>query len=294
MRYNISDIKHILIFIILLGLLTKTGFSQGTDMGRERRPGVFIGISAGPARTQMINESTLDIKDVSSTDKMAFAGSIDLGYYISKYFGIKTGIGYAAYNTKLTLETYLNSLYLRDTENESYQLRVTASGISESQSMKVMTFPLNIVLHIPLSPVVSIYLEPGINLVVPFDYTFSNSGLFTYKGYYPEYNVVFENLPGHGLSTNKTITTDDQLKIKQIWSEIVISSGLNIAVRGNFYIAAGVNYSRSISDISEYESPDTYQLSPLPDQVNSLMGGSSKVTTSLFGVNVTLRYFINR
>lgn len=288
---NIKQLVALIPFIALTGIC---GFSQGTDMGLERRPGAFVGIALGPARSQIINESNLEIKEVSSSDKMTFSGSFDIGYYISKYFGIKTGLGYTSYDSQLTLDTYQNKLNLKDSENETYELRVTASGLSESQSLNIMNIPLTIVLHIPLSNMVSIFVEPGINLVIPLNYDFSNSGLFTYKGYYPEYNVVLENLPTHGFSSNKIINTDDELELKQAWSDVVVYSGINLAIKPEFHLAAGVFYTRPVSDISGFESPDKYQLSPIPGQVNSLMGASSKVSTKSLGVNLTLRYFINR
>jgi hypothetical protein len=294
MKLEIPYIKQLTVLLSLIGIPGVSGFSQGTDMGLERRPGAFIGISLGTAQSQIINESDLEIEEISSSDKMTFSGSFDIGYYISKHFGIKTGLGYASYDTRLNLDAYQNRLNLRDSENESYELRVTASALSESQSVNIMNIPLTIVLHIPLSNVVSIFVEPGINFAIPLNYNFSNSGLFTYKGYYPEYNVILENLPNHGFSSNTIIDTEDQLELKGSWLDAIVYCGINIALRPKFHLAAGVLYTKSISNISGYESPDTYQLSPAPGQVTSLMGGSSDVSTSLLGVNITLRYFINR
>jgi hypothetical protein len=292
MKYEIMNIKRLPVIILIIWFLQADCFSQGTDMGLERHPGVFLGFSAGSLRSQIINTTNLVITqgDAQGT----FAGSLDVGYYFSKYFGLKTGIGYTSFETDLTLQSYQNSSYQNDSENENYQLRVSASNLTESQTVNVMKIPLNIILNIPLSPVFSIFAEPGINIVIPVNNSFSSSGSFTYKGYYSSYNVLLENLPAHGFLTNTVIKTDDVLELKNMWNEAVINAGIGLAIKRKFHITVGYCYARSISDISTYESPAGYQLSSSPGEVNSLMGGSEKVTTTAMGFNITLRYFLNR
>jgi hypothetical protein len=294
MQYKIKDIKQLIVLISLLGLLGSPAFSQGTDMGLERRPGPFLGITMGSVRPQLISTSDLETTETNLSGSKTFSGTLDIGYYISKYFGLKTGIGYSSYNADLALNSYQDGLYLKDSENESYELRVTASGISESQILSVMTIPLNVVINIPVSGLINIFAEPGFNLTIPVKSDFTNIGLFTYKGYYPEYNVVLENLPNHGFATNSYISTDDDLELKKVWFDATVYSGINFAVKPNFHISTGIVYSRSLSNISGYESADEYQLSSAPGQVNSLMGGAEKVTTKAFGFSVGIRYFINR
>ncbi len=286
--------KQLLLLVVFTGGMSIKCFSQGTDMGLEKKPGAFIGITAGTVKSTIVNESSLDLEEVTSSDKMIFSGSLDIGFMFSKSFGIKSGLGYSSCDVQLALDSYKDSLNLKDSELESYILRVTASDISETQSLSILRIPLTVVLKIPLSNVVSIFIEPGINITLPLNTNFSNSGLFTYKGYYPEYNVVFENLPTHGFSGNTTVKGEDGLELKQMWSEAVVYAGISIVAKRNFHVDAGVNYSRSISDISEYKSTGIFHLCPAPGLVSSLMGGSSKVSTKSLGFSVTLRYFINR
>ena len=287
-------IKEFLLAFMVILVAIPDAFAQGTDMGLERRPGAFIGISAGALNSQIISDSDLDIKESGSSGKVSFSGSFDVGYYFSKPIGLRTGIGYSSANVQLTLDSYQSSSNLKDSENESYELRVTASNLTENQSVKILNVPLVVVLNIPLSNIVSIFLEPGISFSIPANCSYNSTGLFTYQGYYPEYNVILENLPNHGFSSNETINTTDDLKIRHSWTDLTLSSGINLAIKRKFQLSAGVEYCRSISDLSGYDSPDSFQLSPIPGQVASLMGASDKVTSKALGFNISLRYLINR
>jgi hypothetical protein len=259
-------------------------------MGRDRRPGVFIGMTAGSLNSQIIYNEDFE----TETNERSFNGVFDFGYYLSKYFGFKTGIGYSSFKTNISLDSYQDKNMARDSENESYELRITASNISESQTINVLKIPIGLVINIPLGGVVNLFLEPGLNMVIPAGNNFSNSGSFTYKGYYQEYNVVLENLPDHGFSTNKTIITEGDLELNQMWYDAAVYAGINVAIKPKYHLSGGFYYSTSISDVSGYESPAEFHLTSTPGQVNSLMGGAEKVSTKALGFNLTFRYFINR
>jgi hypothetical protein len=283
-------IKQLIIPIIISMLVSLSCFSQGTDMGRDRRPGVFIGISAGSLNSQIINTGNLE----TGKKRNSFSTSFDFGYYISKYFGLKTGVGYSAFSTDISINSYQDKFMTKDSENESYELRITSSGLNESQSIKIMKIPLNLVINIPLGGLVNIFIEPGLNLVIPVGNNFSNYGYFTYKGYYQEYNVLLENLPDHEFPTYKMINTDGEMELNHIWYDAVVYTGINFAIKPKYHLSGGLYYSKSIAELSGYESPGEFHLTASPGKVNSLMGRSENVSTKALGFNITFRYFINR
>jgi len=136
------------------------------------------------------------------------------------------------------------------------------------------------------------YLQPGINLAIPITKKYTSSGIFTYKGFYPAYNVLLENLPAYGFPSNINGVTDGTLTIKSLNINALVSAGFDFSIQKNIQIGVGVSYSKSLSNISDYTSPDKFQLSSDANQINSLMGGSSKATVQSLGVNVRLRYFL--
>ena len=47
-----------------------------------------------------------------------------------------------------------------------------------------------------------------------------------------------------------------------------------------------------LTDISDYSTATTFQLSTRKEQIRSLMQGSEKVNVSAIGMMISLRYFI--
>ncbi|HUX96415.1 MAG TPA: outer membrane beta-barrel protein [Bacteroidales bacterium] len=286
--------KHLILLVVIGLAISNHCFPQGTDMGLVRRPGAFIGINAGAVRSQIINSGVYENEETGPSSGRSVNGSVDFGYLFSRYLGFKTGIGYSSFSSNISLASYQDFLIQKDSENESYELQVNASNLTESQTITTLNIPMNLAVNIPLGGNVNIFLEPGVNIVIPVGNNFSNSGLFTYKGYYQEYNVVLENLPQYGLPSNMIVITDGSLELKKLWFDAVVYSGIDIAIKPKFHLSGGLYYSRSITDISGYESTEEYHLSSSPDEVISLMGGSDKVTSKSIGFLLTFRYFINR
>ena len=281
--------------IILAGLLlTGTQYechSQEAD-SVVVKPGLFVGLSLGPSQTSISNEGTLSVANLVSGSQNSFGGSLEIGYFFSESIGISSGLGFTSYKSQLTLGTYQNNFNTVDSENEAYERRVSGTGIKEIQNVGFLSLPVCLDIRLPLGKKMGFYLQPGINLAIPITKKYTSSGIFTYKGFYPAYNVLLENLPAYGFPSNINGVTDGTLTIKSLNINALVSAGFDFSIQKNIQIGVGVSYSKSLSNISDYTSPDKFQLSSDANQINSLMGGSSKATVQSLGVNVRLRYFL--
>jgi hypothetical protein len=133
MKRRIVFIRQILITFFLIIFYQQEVFSQGTDISRRKQPGLFVGLNLGPSQSMIKNEGTLAVSELLSGKKNSFFGSVEIGYFFSKYIGLSSGIGFISYNTQLTLDTYQNKFDATDSENESYERRISASDIIEVQ-----------------------------------------------------------------------------------------------------------------------------------------------------------------
>lgn len=285
--------RRIILFLIALLPLARC-LSQGTDMGIDKNPGLFTGISAGVINPVVTHDTKLLIETPDGQGKKAFTGAIELGYMFTKAFGIRTGVGITSYQTDLLLQTYKDSLNLKDSENDSYKLRISGSGIKEHDSFRNISIPINIILNIRVSGSVSLFAEPGISLSFAAGNTFSGSSTFTYKGYYPEYNVLLENLPSHGFVSNSIIKSEGKPELKKVWTDFVFYGGLKFNISRKVQLLAGAGFSKSLTNISGYGDANDFHLSPVNGTVNSLLGGAAKIATKYFGYGLSLRYYINR
>jgi hypothetical protein len=287
-------LKALIVFlsaILILFSIQFRVFSQEADTIIISRPGFYAGFSLGVAQSHLTNESISAVSKQISNPLNAFSGSAEFGYYFSKYFGLSTGIGLSSCSNELTLSTYQSNFNAIDSENEPYQRQVTGSGIREQAKITFLTVPVFLNFRIPLNKSVGLFLQTGVAIAVPLVKNYSSSGIFTYKGYYPAYNVLLENLPAYGFPGNVNNVTNGKLELNPLNLNAVAVAGFDIFVQEKIQLALAASYNQSVSTISAYTSPDKFQLSSDADQINSLVGGSTKSTVQSIGLNLALRYF---
>ena len=285
--------RQILLIILLIISYQNGLFAQEAASVTGEKPGLFVGLSFGPAQSQIINTATSSVTGLLSGKKSSFFGTAEIGYFFSKYFGLSSGIGFSSYGSLVTLGTYEDKVNATDSENETYELRVTASGIKDEQKVGFLNIPMHLNLRLPFSNTIGFFLQPGVNLAIPLSKSYQSSGIFTYKGFYPAYNVVLENLPAYGFPTDLSSKTNGDLELNPLNFNVAVSAGLDFFIQKKFLIAIGANFDRSLTSISKYSSADDFHLSTEVDKINSLMGGSSKTIAQSIGVKISLRYFLN-
>lgn len=292
MKFRIIKTIQFFLTALLMIWSQQALFSQVADSIIVKEPGLFVGISLSPSQTHIVNEGILSVSDLLSVKQTSFGASAEIGYFFSKYFGVSSGIGYVSYKTQLTLDTYQNKFNAIDSENETYERQVSGVGIEEVQNIGFISVPVCLNIRLPLNKTFGFFIQTGINLAVPLNKKYSGSGTFSYKGYYPAYNVLLENLPAYGFPSNINSVSQGALEIKSLCINAVASAGFDLFVQKKIALAVAFSYNKSLSNISAYTLPEKFQLSSDVNQVNSMMGGSSKASVQSIGVNITLRYFL--
>ena len=291
MKFRFISNSQILFLALLLTGSQYDGYSQEAD-STIVKPGLFVGLSFGPSQSTISNEGILTVANLVSNSQNSFGGSLEIGYFFTKSIGISSGIGFSSYKSQLELGTYQNKFNTIDSENEAYERQVSGIDIKEIQKVGFVSLPICLDIRLPLSKKMGFFLQPGIGFAIPVIKKYTSSGTFTYKGYYPAYNVLLQNLPAYGFPSNVNSVTDGSLEIKSLHINALISAGFDFLIQKNIQFGIAAFYSKSLSNISNYPSPDKFQLSSESNQINSLMGGSSKASVQSIGVNIRLRYFL--
>lgn len=284
--------KIIYSWFILFFLLQINGNSQSVNNKTWRQYNWFVGVSVGAAQTGISNQGTSVISEIKITKKNSICISFNAGYLFSKFFGLSTGIGVSPYFTELSLDSYSNSLDTIDSENEFYKRRISGKNIKESQKIYFLEIPLMINFQYPMSNTNGFYLQCGINLSIPVVNNYSNSGTYSFSGYYPAYNVLLTDIPYEGLKSNVDCDASGELKIKTINPELVASGGYYLYPDKRFRISLGFFYKRIFADISGYSQVSSFQLSTYENRAKSFMEGSEKATTSSMGIVISLIFFV--
>ena len=283
--------RHFFIILFLLACFVNEGHSQSKDSIKKAKPGFYIGVSLAPTQTNIKNTGSLSISNLVSTSQSAFSGSVEAGYFFSKFLGVSTGLSYISYKSQLTLDAYQNSFSTVDSENDIVEMRVTGRGINELQTVDVLSIPLCVNLKVPFSKKVGMYFKGGISMAFPMNQKYTSTGTFTYKGFYPAYNDLLENLPAYGFPTDKSVTEAGQLKLKTLGVSPIISAGFDYAIQKKMQIGVGFSFISTSLGVNESTTIiDKFQLSPDAEHVNSFSGGSSKISASSMGVEISFKY----
>ena len=283
--------KQFFIILFLVVCFVNEGHSQGKDSIKKVKPGFYIGVSLEPTQTTIKNTGTLSISNLVSTSQNSFSGSIEAGYFFSKYLGFSTGISHISYKSQLTLDSYQNSYTTVDSENDIFEMRVTGHGIKELQTVDLLSIPLCLNIQVPFGKKVGMYFKGGISMAFSMNQKYTSTGTFTYKGFYPAYNDLLENLPAYGFPNDKSVSEAGQLKLKTIGVSPIISAGFDYKIQKKMQIAVGFSFSNT--NFGAKEGPaslDKFQLSPDAEHINSFTGGSSKISASSVGVEITFKY----
>lgn len=291
MKPEEGNIKWLLLPLAFLFFNDTMIFSQDSIRIEAKHPGLYLGICAGPSRNLIINEPGENIKDMSYKGSNSFAGSLELGYLFSRYIGIKTGLCYESLSTELSLKSYSGSFNITDSEKETYEQRVSATDINEVQKVSFLNIPLSINFQIPFGKRFGFFINAGVSFSFPLSKEYNSKGIFTYSGYYPAYNILLYNLPDYGFPSDSKILYNGKLELKSYILDGNAAAGFQIFINRKLQVALGVNYNRSLTNISNYVSPEKFQLSSDVNKINSLMGGSDNALTESMGLNLSFRYF---
>lgn len=283
----------IVICYFILVFFIPTNVNSQSMINKYWRPYFwFVGVNAGISQTALSNPSTSTTPGIDLTKKNSFLVSVEAGYLLSKYYGISTGLGFSPYFTQLSLNQYSNTFNTIDSENETYERRIVGNNIKENQRIYFLEIPVMLNFFLPMFKTNGFYLQTGLNMSMPIIKTYSSTGIYSYSGYYPAYNVTLNDIPYEGFKSNIDCKDEGDLRIKRINPELVAVGGYYFYPDPRVKMSLGLLYKRMLTDISDYSKGQPFHLSIEENQIRSLMEGSEKTTANSVGIMISLRYFI--
>jgi hypothetical protein len=288
-----SDIRIIIFSVLLLLILAVNVYSQGVDIRSGELKHTYIGLNLNPSQTSFLYKTTSDsISDIKSTKKNSIYGEFEIGYRFSRYLGFSTGLGFGSYSNALSLPSYSNSYKTTDSEGDSYQRTIRGSNIMEIQNITYIKIPVMGTVQIPFTEKIGLYIQTGVNFLISVKNKYNSSGTFSYSGYYSLFDVTITAVDHENFMNGQKADVSGKLNVKSFIPEWNSSAGFNYTVSDKIQISLGVTYSKILSDISLSSSVDSFQLSSDPNQMKSLMEGSSNVTAQSMGLKLGIRYYL--
>ncbi len=278
--------------ILILTIFLNDAFTQGIDIYSGAGRGFFMGLNFSLPKTTIKNAGEGALASSASSADITINAVLETGYSFSKFIGISTGIGFKAFSSAAKLSSYSINYDTIDSESDNYKRLITGSGIEEQQKASYLAIPLAVNLKIPFTESFGLTMQSGVDFLFRMNSSFTSTGLFTYEGYYPKYNVTISDVDFEGFKSDYTNKINGEPDLKAMIPDFFASGGLYLMINKKLQLTAGMTYSKTLSDIDGYETPATFKLSTMPDHLNSLMSGSSRVTAQSFGVSVGVRYYL--
>ncbi len=132
----------------------------------------------------------------TTTFMPSFTADIHYTYFFLPWFGLGTGVHLSYYTSQANLTEQMTWAGQTDTEGDSYTHRVDFSNWRERQHDIMLEIPL--ALSFKAKPGKGgFYFNTGVKAGIPVYASYvHNRGDLIHSGYYPEWDVVMEQLPG--------------------------------------------------------------------------------------------------
>jgi hypothetical protein len=284
-------IRPIIITAVIIVSCTIKIHSQGIDINSGKQGRFVIGINLSPVKTTITNVGISEISKNLTSEKNSYSGSVEAGYMFSRFFGVSTGVGYSSYTSDISLGSYDDNYDTLDADNDTYKRYIMGKSISETQNISYLSIPLALIIQLPFGDKVGFQIQSGVNLLFAMNSTYKSSGTFDYEGYYPKYNVRVSDIPFEGFEKGYLNDEEGVLRIAPFNTDFFASGGMYVNIQKKLQLSLGAIYRKVLSDIADYDQVSSFRLSSMPDNLNSMMAGSEKVTAQSFGINFGIRYF---
>jgi len=225
------------------------------------------------------------IDNTTNQNSLSYGAGFSLSYHITKNLIIKTGIEYIMANNTIDMTTYTDSTAAVDSDNDSYIKRINGNNLVEKQSYSFLNIPVAVGMQLPVSPKFAFYIEAGAIFSMSVNKTYTGSGIFSYKGYYPQYNVEIANFEPAGFINDAAVSQNGTVTIKPIYTIISAAVGFQYSITPLTGFRFGVNYRNTLGSIVNAVQSN-YVISNDTNTFNSLSGKSTKSTFSDIGVEL--------
>ncbi|OXB11786.1 hypothetical protein B0A81_00045 [Flavobacterium plurextorum] len=208
-----------------------------------------IKINGGPSG--ILYESTLGDAKL----KTGFGIGLGYTYYISKHWGITTGLEgqYSQNSFKLNEGTTFTS-YEVDDQGSAFEYRVSPKNYAEDQNFFSIVVPILLQYRTDISTKTGFYLGVGAKALFPGKLKSNVSASeIQISGYYPDLDLVIDNLPSHGFGKIANWKGSTRTSLA---NSILLSaeSGLSFKLKDNLNLYTGVYFDYGLNELAKSNS----------------------------------------
>jgi hypothetical protein len=293
MKTGKTYIRLVALTIFLLVATESIIISQGTDSRQRytKEGKLYAGILITPFTSNISNDGFPSSAKINNKGGTSFGFTLEGGYFFSKMAGISIGAGMGSYSAALSLDSCSIKFSSSDPDGEAYEMRIKGKSITEEQQISFLSIPVCLILRIPAGSKLGFFMKAGLSFNLPLKKTYEGKGTFTYDGYYATYPVLLHDIPNYFPSNVSTNSTGD-LELKSFSQALIASGGASYQLNESIQLSLGLHFNRSLGSISAYGAGSDYKLTSKPNEMNSIMGGTSGAGVQGLGVSLGVKYYL--
>ena len=141
-------------------------------------------------------------------------------------FSIEAGVGLRNYKLSAVGAPGVQTVDATDADGDTYQAIYTYSNRTESLAMTYLDIPVRACFGQPVKNHVSVYAKVGVTPSVKVSSSFTGTGTYELKGYYPQWDVTLENITELGFGSDKECyaAVEPEMKLFVLWGNLAVGA----------------------------------------------------------------------
>ncbi len=216
----------------------------------SKMKGLYLGLSSGMGKTKLVNSFSYWTPEAQSN----ILKGLELSIYLSKGFGLGTGIFFGNYSTSYRFSPYIELDKVSDPDGDSYRPQLTTNNLVETDKIRSIDIPVLLKFRTGNART-GLYFDLGIIYSKFSKASYSLEGSLTRKGYYDQWGVTLENIPvdGYDFETFNypaDLEADDtQLAIPTSGVNVYGAFGLSFPLYQGLFLKIGANYTYGLTEL---------------------------------------------
>jgi hypothetical protein len=221
-------------------------------------------------------------RDLNITNGFGYSLSIELIRMIAapvpEEFSWSIGFGFSEINFQIQQANYFYSEFTMDQDNDQYFHNVQGENIVEDVRLRFIDIPVRYRYERQFANGWAYYLHPGLQLSYNLETLYSGSGIFSYSGYYPQYDLVLENLEEYNFVSDEVASASRGQELSQYTFSGTFNGGLTKGWESGWTVYLGITafkniISNQVIDGNEFISTQAGEYMGMLPSVNSVNAG---------------------
>jgi hypothetical protein len=176
--------------------------SYTNHITNTRLKGFHIRLNVEPSGSRLLSQTFTDNNLWIQTPEISYNYGVNFSWYFNRHFGVSLGASKVQYMSRFGLKSFSgqSSTQMIDKDDDIYYPVVEITDLTELNTLDYLELPILLNFRTGGNKVV-LYLDLGLAYGLSLNSSYSIEGVVKRMGNYPEYDVVFEDIPEYGFET---------------------------------------------------------------------------------------------